>query len=176
MKPTVSSSCSHFNLLGLPTTYDVSLPEIDAAYKQLQKRLHPDLHHRSPDTAALASAYSTRINMACDVLSDPVLRGQHLMMETYGTDPLSEDAGASFNDPELLMFVMEARQTIEDVNMDNVTELHQHHQEMMNEAVDALTEAFALGEQHQQEQTKTLIKLQYVSKMLIEIDQLTPVM
>ena len=98
------------------------------------------------------------------------------MMETYGTDPLSEDAGASFNDPELLMFVMEARQTIEDVNMDNVTELHQHHQEMMNEAVDALAEAFALGEQHQQEQTKTLIKLQYVSKMLIEIDQLTPVM
>jgi len=170
----VDSNCSHFDLLNLPKSFDVTSKEIDMAYKTLQKKLHPDLHHQNPESAELASSHSTRINMACDVLSDPVLRAQHLMLTTNGEDPLAE--GTIFqNDPELLMFVMEARQTIEDVATENAEELYQHHQTMMNEVVTEMSETFTNDNSDIEKQTKALIKLQYVSRMLETITDLKPV-
>jgi Fe-S protein assembly co-chaperone HscB len=175
IKKTISKNCSHFDILGLPTKYDLSNEDIDIAYKKLQKRLHPDLHHQSPDTSSLAASYSTKVNMACDVLTDPVLRGQHLMLVNYGVDPLKEGT-PSLEDPELLMFVMEARQEIEDVETENAETLHQHHRKMMNEVVKDLTLQFNNGKSSMDDQLKTLIKLQYVSKMVDEIQHRTPVM
>jgi len=113
--------------------------------------------------------------MACDVLTDPVLRGQHLMLVNYGVDPLKEGT-PSLEDPELLMFVMEARQEIEDVETENAETLHQHHRKMMNEVVKDLTLQFNNGKSSMDDQLKTLIKLQYVSKMVDEIQHRTPVM
>ena len=93
-----------------------------------------------------------------------VVRAQHLMQVRYGEDPLAEGA-PTLNDPELLMFVMEARQTIEEVSMENAETLYQHHQDMMDHVVDELRAQFDI-ENNQVEQTKVLIKLQYVSKMV----------
>ena len=132
----VCATCSHFSLLGLTQRFDVAVKDIHEAYKALQRKLHPDVHHAaavraaeeaangdksmalfSPDDiAALAAAHSSRINVAADVLYDPVLRIQHLMVTQFNVDPLAEDAGSSLSDPELLMFVMEERQRIEDLD------------------------------------------------------------
>ena len=171
----VSTSCNNFDLLGLPTSFNLDPNDMDAAYKALQKKLHPDLHHQSPDTAELAASHSTRINMACDILSDPVLRAQHLMVIKYNEDPLAEGT-PSLNDPELLMFVMEARQAIEDVATEDAAVLYNHHQEMMNNVVDEMRKIFDNSTSKKEEQTKMLIKLQYVSKMMEEISGRTPVM
>ena len=171
----IPADCSHFQVLGLPLNFRTSLKDIDSAYKQLQKRLHPDLHHQSPSSSELAASHSARVNAACDVLNNPVLRAQHYMSLSYGIDPLAEGA-PSLNDPELLMFVMEARQEIEDVESNDAEVLHSKHQAMMGEIVEELSLAFENSEVETMEKIKILIKMQYVSKMVEEIHSRTPVL
>ena len=97
------------------------------------------------------------------------------MSLSYGIDPLAEGA-PSLNEPELLMFVMEARQEIEDVESDDAEALHSKHQAMMGEIVEELSLAFENSEVETMEKIKILIKMQYVSKMVEEIHSRTPVL
>ena len=58
--------------------------------------------------------------------------------------------------------------------MENAETLYQHHQDMMDHVVGELQAQFDI-ENNQVEQTKVLIKLQYVSKMVNEIQHRKPV-
>ena len=205
-----SSRCSHFALLGLPPRFALATEEVRAAYKALQRRLHPDVHHaaaaaegglggaaaeaaeaaEAEGITALAAAHSARINVAADVLSDPVLRAQHLMVARCGVDPLAEDAGSgsSLSDPELLMFVMEERQRIEDLDefagsgeadhrAASVDALMAHYQGLFEDAaegldagLDAAAVAEVDGDDAQRAEvvralTGKVVRMQYLSKL-----------
>ncbi|CAE8645467.1 unnamed protein product, partial [Polarella glacialis] len=60
---------SHFALLGLETRFEVDLAAVDAAYKGLQKSLHPDKHAQAgEEQRELAQTHSARLNEAVNVL------------------------------------------------------------------------------------------------------------
>jgi molecular chaperone HscB len=78
-------------------------------FLQLQARAHPDLHPQADKKRA--EALSSRINEAYKTLQNPLLRAQYLL-SLRGIDT-AEDETAKVDDPELLMEVLEARETIE---------------------------------------------------------------
>ena len=114
-----------FSLLGLPRSFDVDPKALEASYRALQAKLHPDKHHRRPsappsdrDRASLAAAdASAAVNAAVALLRCPLARARFLL---DGTRPDRDDDGAIggsrevFGDPELLMEVMEAREEVEE--------------------------------------------------------------
>ncbi|KAL2757516.1 hypothetical protein ACRALDRAFT_2039929 [Sodiomyces alcalophilus JCM 7366] len=79
-------------------------------FLRLQAKAHPDLH--PADLKARAEATSARINEAYKTLSNPLLRAQYLL-SLRGVD-VSNDETLRVEDPNLLMMVLEARETIEE--------------------------------------------------------------
>lgn len=78
-------------------------------FLQLQARAHPD-RHSGPDKAR-AEGTSALINSAYRTLLDPLKRAQYLL-QLRGID-VAEDERLKVEDPELLMEVLEVRETIE---------------------------------------------------------------
>ncbi|KAI4141620.1 MAG: hypothetical protein LQ340_007587 [Diploschistes diacapsis] len=78
-------------------------------FLQLQAKAHPDLHQGSDK--ARAEGLSSLINEAYKTLQSPLLRAQYLL-SLRGID-VAEDETAKVEDPELLMEVLEVRETIE---------------------------------------------------------------
>lgn len=78
-------------------------------FLQLQARAHPD-RHSGPDKAR-AEGTSALINNAYRTLLDPLKRAQYLL-QLRGID-VAEDERLKVEDPELLMEVLEVRETIE---------------------------------------------------------------
>lgn len=78
-------------------------------YLQLQARAHPDRHQGA--SKAKAEGTSALINEAYKTLSSPLLRAQYLL-QLRGID-VAEDEVAKVEDPELLIEVLEARESIE---------------------------------------------------------------
>ncbi|KAL3161841.1 hypothetical protein ABBQ38_008931 [Trebouxia sp. C0009 RCD-2024] len=99
--------------MGLPEpTYKINLRQLEAAYKRLQKELHPDkFGSRGAQHQEYSAEQSSLVNRAYAVLRNPLQRALYLL-ETKGV-PVPEDGG-TISDPELLMEVMEQRECIEE--------------------------------------------------------------
>lgn len=87
----------------------VNLRQLRKEFLQLQAQAHPD-RHQGPDKARAEGA-SARINDAYKTLQNPLLRAQYLL--TMRGINLAEDETAKVEDPELLMEVLEMRESIE---------------------------------------------------------------
>jgi len=69
----------YFALFGLPLGFTLNPAVLEAAWKQLQRAVHPDRFARADDAQKrLALQWSTRINEAYAVLKDPVQRAEYL--------------------------------------------------------------------------------------------------
>lgn len=90
--------------------FDVNVPDLERRYKALQRRLHPD---KFSTASALEREYAHQqaavVNQAYDVLKKP-LRRAHYILNQAG---LGACEGMTITDPELLMYVMEAREDVE---------------------------------------------------------------
>ncbi|CRG92127.1 hypothetical protein PISL3812_09183 [Talaromyces islandicus] len=87
-------------------------------FLELQSATHPDKFPQGPDKQR-AETLSARLNDAYRTLSDPLKRAQYLLAEFHGINVLAEDgSGASKAglDPETLMIVMEAQETVEELS------------------------------------------------------------
>lgn len=103
---------THFALLGLEPSFDVDLQAVDAAYRDLQRRLHPDHFAQAGGTdLELAQAHSARVNEAVKTLRVP-LRRAHYLLELKGIKALEEDQ--RIEDMEMMMEVMEVSEEIAD--------------------------------------------------------------
>ena len=108
---------NHFHLLGVPVTFDLDAGALEAAFRTLQRAVHPDKHaNASPSARAASAAASSALNIAFRVLRSPGSRAAYLLKQE-GVDVLEEDSDSSrlVADPALLMEVMEAREELEDV-------------------------------------------------------------
>jgi len=86
---------------------------LDANFKRLQKAVHPDkFGRRSPKEQGLSADASTQLNVAYRILRGAATRAQYLL-QLHGVDAIGE-AAERHVDPDLLMEVMEARETLED--------------------------------------------------------------
>jgi molecular chaperone HscB len=101
---------NHFELLGLPVTYSVDPARLEASYRDLQSRVHPDRFASGSEAERrVAMQWATRTNEAYRTLRDPLERARYLLhLRGYDTGEESNTAMP----PDFLMQQMEWRETV----------------------------------------------------------------
>ncbi len=103
---------SHFELFGLAPAFALDLGRLDAAYRDIQAKVHPDRFAHAGDAERRASMQmTTRVNEAYRTLKSPVQRGKYLL-ELKGVDVAFETNTAM--PPEFLVEQMELREKLEE--------------------------------------------------------------
>jgi molecular chaperone HscB len=86
----IDFSQDYFALFGLPPRYRFDPEQLDAAYRALQRAVHPDRYATAGDAERrVALQSSARVNEAYRALKDPVGRAQYLL-SLRGIDALAE--------------------------------------------------------------------------------------
>ena len=85
----IDFSRNHFELLGLRPAFRVDAAALEHAYRELQRRVHPDRYASAGDAQKrLALQASARANEAYRTLHDPVARAEYLLsLRGLATDP-----------------------------------------------------------------------------------------
>jgi molecular chaperone HscB len=103
---------NHFELFNLPARFDVDMAALDAAYREVQGRVHPDRFVGATDAEKrVAMQWATRANEAYQTLKNPMKRAQYLC-EINGVDLRTESNTAMPMD--FLMQQMEWREELGD--------------------------------------------------------------
>lgn len=77
---------NHFALFQMPQAFDIDAARLDAAYRELQGRVHPDRFASATDTEKrVAMQWATRANEAYQTLKNPLRRAIYLC-ELNGVD------------------------------------------------------------------------------------------
>ena len=106
-------STSHFQLFGLPQSFDVDMVQLDSRYRELQRTVHPDRFANASDQERrISMQQTTQINEGYQVLRDPLRRGRYLL-ELGGYR--FADGQQTINDVEFLMEQMELRESLAEV-------------------------------------------------------------
>ena len=107
------SSTTHFELFGLPQSFDVDLARLDSHYRELQRTMHPDRFVTASDQQRrLSMQQATRINEGYQTLRDPLKRGRYLLeLSGYRFD----DQHHTTSDAAFLMEQMELREALAEV-------------------------------------------------------------
>jgi molecular chaperone HscB len=103
-------SRNHFELLGLPVAYAVDGARLEAGYRALQSRVHPDRFATAGEPERrVAMQWATRANEAYRTLRDPVDRARYLLsLKGFETGEESNTAMP----PDFLMQQMEWREGV----------------------------------------------------------------
>jgi molecular chaperone HscB len=103
---------NHFELFQLPAAFAVDQDALDAAYREIQGRVHPDRFVNATDTEKrVAMQWATRANEAYQTLRNPQKRAQYLC-EINGVDLQTESNTAM--PASFLMQQMEWREALDD--------------------------------------------------------------
>jgi molecular chaperone HscB len=103
---------NHFELFNLPARFEVDQTALDAAYRDVQGRVHPDRFVNATDAEKrVAMQWATRANEAYQTLRIPQKRAQYLC-ELNGADLQTESNTAM--PMEFLMQQMEWREALGD--------------------------------------------------------------
>ena len=103
---------NHFELFQLPARFEVDQSALDAAYREIQGRVHPDRFVGSSDgEKRVAMQWATRANDAYQTLRNPQKRAQYLC-ELNGIDLQTESNTAM--PAAFLMQQMEWREELGD--------------------------------------------------------------
>jgi molecular chaperone HscB len=107
------SSTSHFELFGLPQSFEVDLGMLDTNYRELQRTMHPDRFVNASDQERrLSMQQATRNNEGYQTLRDPLKRGRYLLeLSGYRFD----DQHHTTSDTAFLMEQMELREALAEV-------------------------------------------------------------
>lgn len=109
------SPLSHFDRLGLPTTFAVDLGLLEERYLKWSREFHPDYFQlRSPDDQQLSLSLSSSLNDAYATLADPFRRAEYLLALWGGP---SASAHRAMPDG-FLESVLELRMEIEEAKED----------------------------------------------------------
>lgn len=160
---------NYFKLLNLPQRFALDSTALDRNFKRLQQKAHPDLYgSRSAREQALSARVSSDINVAYEVLRDPVSRAQYLL-QLQGHDAIGEAVGTHASDPALLLQVMEARELLEahDTPHEAVISLSKDISSAISATLVALEESFNSADYVQA--AAATVALQYYSKLALEI-------
>ena len=103
---------NYFEFFGFRPHFTIDLVRLDAAYREMQSRVHPDKFATA--TAAdrrAAMQWAVRANEAYTTLKDPLKRAVHLL-ELRGVDLGAENNTAM--EPTFLMAQIEWREAVDD--------------------------------------------------------------
>ena len=114
---------SHFELFGFVPTFSLDVARLEAAYRDIQSKVHPDRFAHAGDAERRASMQmTTRVNEAYRTLKSPVQRARYLL-ELNGVDVGFETNTAMPR--EFLMEQMALRETLEEARDVNALDLLQ---------------------------------------------------
>ena len=108
----IDFSRNYFDLFGLPERFRFDPATLDAAYRALQREVHPDRYAAAGDAERrLALQSSARVNEAYRALKDPVARARYLL-SLHGVDLHDEAENAL--PVEFLERQLERREAVSD--------------------------------------------------------------
>jgi len=103
-------STTHFELFGLPRSFDVDRGLLDKRYRESQRAVHPDRFVNATDQERrLSMQQATNINEGYQTLKDPLTRGRYLLK--LGGRGFDEDHHTT-SDVDFLMEQMELREAL----------------------------------------------------------------
>lgn len=106
---------NHFDLFQLPPQFAIDVDALDAAYHEVQNRVHPDKFvHASSVEKRVAMQWATRANEAYQTLKSPLKRAAYLC-ELHGVDLQTESNTAM--PLAFLMQQMEWREALDDARL-----------------------------------------------------------
>jgi len=87
---TPDFSKNHFDLFALPVSFDIDVPALERAYRDLQREVHPDRFAAASDAEKrLAAQWATRANEGYLTLKTPLKRGRYFL-RIHGIDTEEE--------------------------------------------------------------------------------------
>lgn len=93
---------NYFALFGIPVSLVVDKRLLESRFKDLQKKLHPDLYTNKCARERIASAEtSSTVNQAYQTIRNPQLRMNYVLAQ-FGIKVLGEDGG-TYHNPELMV-------------------------------------------------------------------------
>jgi molecular chaperone HscB len=115
---THGARADHFAVLGVPRRYDLDVSVLEAAYKDLSRKLHPDRFAKADPRARRAALQRTvALNDAWRTLKEPMKRAAYLL-ELGGVKLATDDGGARSGgvaaSPALLLEMLELREELGD--------------------------------------------------------------
>jgi len=159
-------SIDPFTLLGYPTpTFSINTTDLEARYKSLQRLLHPDKF----STASLqekehSSNHSASVNKAYASLKHPISRAVSLLKTKPLANPLVIEEGHTIQDPELLAFVMEAREEVDDTHdVDVLKGMKKECEERASKVEEKLGQAIANEEY--EDAVELVTRLRYLARI-----------
>jgi molecular chaperone HscB len=160
---------NHFELLDLPTQFEVDFNLLDQHYRQLQNEVHPDRFVTAPANERMQSMQvATQANEAYQTLKNTTARARYLL-QLKGIETLEESNTAMPAD--FLMLQMEWRETIDDsisnkdVNALDclLTEIKQNAKQLATQLQQCFDDkAYALA-------SELVRKLSFIDKITIDI-------
>jgi molecular chaperone HscB len=163
---------NHFELFGLPVSFEIDIQQLSERYRELQRAVHPDKFANASDRERrLAVEKAAQINEAFQTLKSPMNRARYIL-ELRGVD-FDNERDTHF-DPMFLMEQMELREALAEVKSaaDPITalgksmdDIHQRHKAMIAELADMLKDESKIDEGKQAVQ-----KLQFLDKLQQEAE------
>lgn len=163
-------SQTYFALFDLPATYALDRERLDAAYRDLQNKVHPDkFAAKSEAEQRVAMQWATQVNEAYQTLKHPISRGVYLL-QLQGIDAMS--AHNTSIAPAFLMQQMTWREAIDEArNGKDIAALDQLQAEL-NQAyrvVDSELASLLDVDNNPAAATESVRKLKFMDKLLVEI-------
>jgi len=156
-----------FTRLGLEPGFEVPQDELDRCYFDLQRCLHPDrFATKSTRERAISVAFTADINVAYEILKDPVKRAIALL-EIRGVTIHAEDCN-TISDPVLLMEVMEQREALAEAETsDQVKNIAAVAARENTDCLEGLADAFGKNDLSTADRLTT--RLKYLAKFKDEL-------
>jgi molecular chaperone HscB len=172
----------HFAVLGVERRYDLDAGDLEARYKELSRKLHPDKFAKADPRAKRAALQRTvQLNDAWRALREPLKRAEYLL-ELGGVKLASDDGGARSGGvaapPELLMEILELREELgearaarDDAKVARMGEaMRARAAEAASRVAGGLTGGpDGLGTGHLEEVARELVALRYYRRFLDEV-------
>jgi molecular chaperone HscB len=113
---THGAQADYFAVLGVERRYEQDMAALEARYKDLSRKLHPDKFAKADPRARRAALQRTvQLNEAWRALKEPLKRAEYLL-ELGGVKLASDDGGARSGgvaaSPALLMEILELREEL----------------------------------------------------------------
>lgn len=172
----VAPGKNHFELFGLPVTFDIDADDLALRYRELQRHVHPDkFANSSGQERRLSLQMTALVNEAFQTLKDPVRRGRYLL-SLRGID-LGDETDTEM-DPAFLMEQMELRESLDEVRQ--ADDPHKHLAELANRierrlqnGISELRRALAEGTPEGNKKARNAAReMQFLEKLREEIDNL----
>lgn len=132
-----------FERLGLPRRFAVDAVELERAYLEHSRAVHPDFHSRgSAGEQAASETAAAAVNEAYGTLKDPFRRAEHLLA-LLGGPAASENKEIP---PAFLMEMMEVREQIEAADADEKGELEREIRTRYAQVFEGVDRLFAAND------------------------------